>query len=187
MTKLGVLVLLSLLVATSALATASAAARDHGAATASPSSSVAPFVGRWRRLTTCSELVAALEKAGMRKWVTEFVAGNSFIPGVTSANQVSATNPCKGAVPRRHSHFFTKSGEFGSLDWRGEPVDDGMYRVIDRRTFVISKEFPKVTFHYSISGQTIKFAPVVARGCPTFRCAWPISMAYPGKAWQRVG
>jgi len=63
---------------------------------------------------------------------TEFVAGNSFVPGVTSADQISdPTNPCKGAVPRRHAHFFTKSGAFGSLDWRGRRVDDGMYRVID--------------------------------------------------------
>jgi hypothetical protein len=93
----------------------------------------------------------------MRKWSTEFVAGNGFIPGVTSADQLSdPTN------------------------------DDGMYRVIDRRTFVISKEFPKVTFHYSISGQNIEFAPVVPRGCPSCRCAWAISMAYPGKAWRRV-
>ena len=187
MIKVGAVVVLLLMAAISTLATVSTAARDHDANVVSRSSSTAAFVGTWRRVTTCAEFVGALKKAGMQKWATEFVAGNSFIPGVTSGNQISdPTNPCKGAVPRKHSHFFTKSGEFGSLDWRGQRVDDGRYQVIDRRTFAISKEFPKVMFHYSISGPSIKFAPVVPRGCPTFRCAWAISMAYPGRAWQRV-
>ena len=75
---------------------------------------------------------------------------------------------------------------FGSLDWRGQPVDDGTYRLIGTRTVVISKEFPKVTFHYRIRGRTITFAPVIPKGCSTFRCAWAISMAYPGKTWLRV-
>jgi hypothetical protein len=79
-----------------------------------------------------------------------------------------------------------QSRMFGSLDWRGEPVDDGTYRVVDNRTVVIFKEFPKVTFDYRITGKTITFAPVIAKGCSTFRCGWAISMAYPGKSWQRV-
>lgn len=186
-TKLGTVLILVLLAAISTPASASTAAPDHRAAAAGSLSSAAPFVGTWRRTTTCAELVAALKKAGMQKWVTEFVAGNSFVPGVTSADQISdPAEPCKGAVSRRHSHFFTKRGAFGSLDWRSHAVDDGRFKVIDGRTFVISKEFPKVTFHYSISGQSIKFAPVVPRGCPSFRCAWAISMAYPGKTWQLV-
>jgi hypothetical protein len=89
-------------------------------------------------------------------------------------------------VPRKHSHFFTKNRKFGSLDWRGQPVDDGTYRLVDNRTVVIFKKFPKVTFHYRIRSRTITFAPVIPRGCSTFRCAWAISMAYPGKSWQRV-
>jgi hypothetical protein len=95
-------------------------------------------------------------------------------------------NPCKGAVARKHSHFFTKDKKFGSLDWKGEQVDDGTYRLVNNRTFIISKEFPNVTFHFRIVGNTITFAPVIARGCATFRCAWAISMAYPGKTWHRV-
>ena len=122
----------------------------------------------------------------MQKWVLEFVAGNGFIPGVTSPDQIAdPSHPCNGAVPRRHAHFFRKNGEFGSLDWRGQPVDDGKYTVVDGRTFVISKEFPKVRFHYSIRGRDIRFTPVVSKGCLTFRCAWAISMAYPGKTWHR--
>jgi hypothetical protein len=29
---------------------------------------------------------------------------------------------------------------------------------------VIFKEFPKVTFHYRITGKTVTFAPVIANG-----------------------
>jgi hypothetical protein len=138
-------------------------------------------------VTTCTELVTALTQAGLKKFVLESVAGNSFIPGVTSPDQIAnPARPCKGAVSRKHSHFFTKDRKFGSLDWRGETVDDGTYRLVNNRTFVIFKEFPKVTFHFRIRGNTITFAPVIARGCATFRCAWAISMAYPGKSWQRV-
>jgi hypothetical protein len=121
------------------------------------------------------ELATALTRAGMKKRVLEAIAGNGFIPGVTSPDQI--VDP---------ANLFTKSREFGSLDWRGQPVDDGTYRVVNNRTVVIFKEFPQVTFHYRIRGKTITFAPVVAKGCSTFRCAWAISVAYPGKTWLRV-
>jgi len=134
MTRLVTLIVSSLLAATSARA---------GIASAPP------FVGTWARLTTCAELVAGLRNAGMQKWVREFVAGNGFVPGVTSAAQVSGAAPCKGAVSRRHSHVFTRTGGFRSRD-------------------------------------RIALTPVVARGCLSFRCAWAISMAYPGKTWRRV-
>ena len=179
------LALVGTLVVCTAVVSASTAAVDRTARVVSGSKS--PIVGTWGRQTTCAELVAALKNAGMQKWVLEFVAGNGFVPGVTAPGQLSdPAHPCAGAVPRRHSHFFTAGGKFGSLDGKGQPVDDGIYSVIDKRTFVISKEFPRVTFHYSIDGRNIRFAPVVQRGCATFRCAWAISMAYPGKAWQRV-
>ena len=89
-------------------------------------------------------------------------------------------------MPRKHSHFFTKGGKFGSLDWTGQTVDDGTYRLAKGLTFVISKEFPKVTFHYRIQGNTIAFSPVIPAGCSAFRCLWAVSMAYPGKTWKRV-
>ena len=102
------------------------------------------LVGTWQRVTTCAELATALTKAGLKKFVLEAVAGNGFISGVTRPNQIAnPANPCQGAVTRKHSHFFTKDRRFGSLDWRGQPVDDGTYRLVDSRTLVISKEFPK--------------------------------------------
>jgi hypothetical protein len=117
---------------------------------------------------------------GVRSW-------QRLHPGChESGSDRQPASPCKGAVTRRHSHFFTKDRKFGSLDWRGEQVDDGTYHLVNNRTFIISKEFPNVTFHFRIRSNTITFAPVIARGCATFRCAWAISMAYPGKSWQRV-
>ena len=136
--------------------------------------------------TTCAELVQALRDAGMEEFVREFVAGNGFVPGVRSADQLAdAEDPCDGAVPRMHSHFFTEDGAFGSRDWNGEVVDDGRYRV-EGNKLVISKEFPDVTFRYRIDGDTVSFDPEIPDSCATFRCAWSVSMAYPGKPWERM-
>jgi hypothetical protein len=175
------------LVLAASSSTGAVAARTAQRAAGMSATSQPALVGTWRRVTTCSELVKALRSAGLKKFVLESVAGNGFIRGVTRPDQIAdPANPCKGAVTRKHSHFFTKDKKFGSLDWKGEPVDDGTYRLVNNRTFVISKEFPNVTFHFRIRGKTITFAPVLASGCATFRCAWAISMAYPGKTWQRV-
>jgi hypothetical protein len=150
-------------------------------------SSTDPIVGEWQRTTTCAELVEALERAGLDKLAPEAVAGNGFVPGVTTPEQLAdPARPCRGAVPRRHSHFFAQSGQFGSRDWNGEQVDDGTYVVNDGGTLVISKEFPDVTFHYEIRDGTITFHPVIADGCLTFRCMWSVAVAYPGKKWKRV-
>jgi LSD1 subclass zinc finger protein len=159
------------------------------ATTAQAGGSEHKIVGEWKRKTTCAELVQALRSAGMDEVVDEFVAGNGFIPGVgvDDPEQIDVQQPCKGAVPRVHSHFFTPDGEFGSRDWNGQDVDDGHYRVIGDR-LVISKEFPEVTFRFRIEGDAIMFEPLtVPRGCTTFRCACCIAVAYPGREWNRVG
>jgi hypothetical protein len=159
-----------------------------GTASAHPFGAMAqsPLVGTWQRTTTCAELAAALTKAGLQKFVVEAVAGNGFVPGVTTPEQIrDRANPCNGAVPRKHSHFFTRTREFGSFDWRGQRVDDGTYRT-GPGTVTIFKEFPKVTFRHRITGNSITFSPVIAKGCSSFRCRWAISMAYPGKSWRRL-
>jgi hypothetical protein len=154
----------------------------------SASQSAAPVVGTWVRTTTCAELVSAFRAAGVTKLVNEMVVGNGFIPGVRSPDQLrDPARPCLAAIPRKHSHFFLKNGEFGSLDWNGDPVDDGRYRVSKPGTVTIFKEFPNVTFRYQISGKQIRFTPLIERGCQTFRCAWAIAVAYPGKSWKHVG
>jgi hypothetical protein len=147
------------------------------------------LVGVWERETHCEELVSALTDAGLDRWVLESVAGNGFVPGVTTPDQIAdPANPCDGAVPRVHSHFFDPHGVFVSLDWTGAPVDDGMYEVIDEGTFVVSKEFPDVTFHYTIDGTSIRFEPVIPDCSPDcFEAAWSVSVAYPGESWELVG
>lgn len=133
-------------------------------------------------------VVSALEHAGLQRWVLEAVAGNGFIPGITRGQQIAdPAHPCEGAVPRVHAHFFTRDGLFGSLDWNGEQVDDGSYDVIDDRTFVVSKEFPDVTFTYEVHDDAITFEPVIPDCSPRcFEAAWSVSVAYPGEEWHRV-
>jgi len=156
---------------------------------ASPSTAApVPLVGTWQRVTKCAELVQAFKQAGLGKFAPEAVAGNGFVPGVTNADQLAdPSHPCEGSVPREHSHFFTEDGLFGSLDWNGEQVDDGTYEIIDDHTFVISKEFPDVTFNYRIQGDAIMFDPVITDCSPgCFEAQWSVSVAYPGKTWERV-
>ncbi len=144
------------------------------------------IVGEWERETTCAELLRALKQARLGDLAAELVAGAGFVPGVQSADQLEdPSRPCEGAVPRKHSHFFTEDGAFGSRDWNGEEVDDGTYRV-KGATVTISKEFPDVIFRYRIEGETITFDPVIPDKCATFRCAWSVSVAYPGHKWTRV-
>ncbi|HEX5903712.1 MAG TPA: hypothetical protein VF028_11475 [Actinomycetota bacterium] len=154
-----------------------------------PTTSDAALAGTWERETRCEELVAALTEAGLEQWVLEGVAGNGFVPGVTTPDEIAdPAKPCEGAVPRTHAHFFTDEGLFGSLDWNGDQVDDGSYELVGDDTFVVSKEFPDVTFHYAIEGDSITFEPVIPECSPDcFEAAWSVSVAYPGETWVRVG
>ena len=159
---------------------------------------VEPLVGTWERETHCQEMVSALERAGLENWVLEFVAGNGFIPAAADPGEIQAVtdpdqiadpaHPCRGAVPRVHSHFFTADGEFGSLDWNGDPVDDGTYEIVDDHTFAISKEFPEnVTFNFTLQGDTIMFDPLIPDCAPEcFEAAWSVAVAYPGRTWRLV-
>ena len=152
-----------------------------------PSPSALPgLVGEWVRQTRCEEIVERLVSAGLGQWVLDNAA--AFVPGAASgADLADPSSPCDGAVPIRHSHFFTDNGRFGSRDQDGNDVDDGMYRLIDDRTFVISKEFPDVTFHFTIEGDTIMFVPVIPACAPDcFEAAWSVTVAYEGLPWTRV-
>jgi hypothetical protein len=150
---------------------------------------VAPLVGEWRRTLRCEEVPEILGKAGFSEQVVlENIAGNGFLPGVSSPSQIAdVKQPCRGAVPLMRSLFFTADGQYGGKDQNGQQVDDGTYKIADDRTFVVSKEFPDVTFHYRITGDTIRFDPVVPACAPNCdEAAWSVMVAFPGKTWERV-
>jgi hypothetical protein len=156
------------------------------ATAAAASTAPADLVGEWERETRCEEIVAALQAAGLEKWIVEVAAG--FVPGASGPDAVQdPADPCRDAVPLRHSHFFTTDGQFGSRDQDGNQVDDGTYRIVDEGTFVVSKEFPDVTFQYTIDGDSIAFEPVIPACSPDcFEAAWSMSVAFPGHEWRRV-
>ena len=133
------------------------------------------LVGRWERVTTCQELVSALTKAGLRTTAPAMLAGNGLVTG-TPRQLARKANICKDAVPRRHSHFFTAMGQFGSIDYNGKQVDDG-------------------TFHFRISGRELRLEPVISAAARRKALAqplqfstagWQVAVAFPGHAWKRV-
>jgi len=167
-----------------------------GTQTAAAAAQPAPLVGEWQRLTTCAEYVRALRHAGFGAMALEAAAGNGFIPGVERVEDIKdPAHPCEGALPRKHSHFFTENGMFGSLDSEGNQVDDGSYETVGADTLVMPYRFEEgapieITFRYAIAGDTIKFQPKIPSPCSTRRCreaaAWGVSVALPGKPWTRV-
>lgn len=151
-------------------------------ASVSPSEEpISPLVGEWKRVTTCQELVRLLEANGLGARAPQAIEGNGWVGG-TLEQLAMKDDPCEGAVPREHSHFFTESGTFGSLDWRGEQVDDGTYEIVDDRTFMIGD----ATFHFEVRGDTISFEPVLPDRCTGFDCVWMLAVASPGYTWERV-
>jgi hypothetical protein len=134
-------------------------------------SAVASLVGRWEQTRECEDLVRAFEAADL---------------------EAIAPPSCKGKHPQVHAHFFTESGQFGSLDKNGQPVDDGTYEIIDADTFRIGDS----TFRYTITGdETLTLEPVITRkqrrealaSPKDFTTAfWMVSVAYEGTTWNRV-
>ena len=162
------------------------------APSATPSESPPALVGEWRREQRCEEIVAALTKEGFAEaWVLDYAS--SFVPGATGADDIAEPeHPCVGAVPLMHSHFFTAGGRFGSRDQNREQVDEGTYRIVDDRTFVISNTLgsdtlKEVTFHFAVDGDTITFEPVIPDCRPDcFEAVWSVTVAFPGLTWTRV-
>jgi hypothetical protein len=152
-----------------------------------PSTSAATpaLVGEWQRLQKCSELEGVMEKASLHKALLESVAGDGWIPGVTKVSEIKdPAHPCRGSVARKHSHFFTADGQFGSRDANGQQVDDGQYRLKGDDTVVIGG----VTFHYMITGgDTLSLKPVTPRCAPScFEAGWSLAVAFPGYRWHRI-
>jgi hypothetical protein len=147
---------------------------------------VSPLVGTWERTQTCAELVDVLTDNGLERSILPTLAGDGWIPGVTKPSQIDDPgHPCKDAVSRKHSHFFTADGEFGSLDADGEQVDDGTYTLRGKDTVVVDG----VTFKYRITdNDTIRFTPRIPACRPDcWEATWSVAVAFPGYTWHRVG
>jgi hypothetical protein len=151
------------------------------------------LVGRWERTNQCPELVEAFEQAGLAELAPAFVG--DFFPDSNPEELAQKDDLCEGADSIVHSHFFTDDGEFGSLTEELEQVDDGSYEITDEGTFVISKEFPDVTFHYEIERDSLMLTPVLSDALKEEALAhpleftaagWALTMSYPGEAWKRV-
>jgi hypothetical protein len=148
-------------------------------------------------MLTCAKQVSALEKAGLEALAPTAWAGQTSASGESSYAPGSPTptdaHPCAGAIPRLHSHFFTSDGAFGSLDWHGEPVDDGSYRIINTHTLKIGR----VAFKYSISGggNRLTLVPIItaamrrkalANPAMFSDAAWATAVAMTGHRWKRA-
>jgi hypothetical protein len=118
------------------------------------------------------------------------VAGNGFVPG-TPRQLARKADICKGAIPRRHSHFFTAAGQFGSLDWKGRQVDENSYRIVKTRTL----RFGGGTFRFRIEGKSLTLTPLISAAAKRNALAdplqfsvagWMVAVAFPGHTWKRV-
>jgi hypothetical protein len=164
---------------------------DTPSATSSPLSS--PLVGMWDRETTCEDMVAAFEAVGMVELAPTALAGNGLVQG--SAQQLAERDDlCEGAKPRLHSHFFTEDGRFGSLDWNAEPVDDGIYEIVDDDTVHIGPPDFGADFDFTVEGDTLTLEPIIPPAAKQqalqnrgeFSSAvWSVSVAFGGLPWHR--
>ena len=105
-------------------------ADDAGPSTTAATTETSPgtvgesaIVGRWERVHECSELLIALDEAGLRK-VAPAIVGEEYFPNISAADLAEKDELCEGAkAPFDHSHFFDATGRFGSLDENENQVD----------------------------------------------------------------
>jgi hypothetical protein len=176
------------------------AGASHSPAAAASASSAAGLAGRWERVTTCQELMSELDMAGLAPLALNAWSGQTSSTGLSSfapgSPKPTNARPCTGALSREHSHFFSQSGQFGSLDWLGGQVDNGPYRIINDNTVYIGSPPIAATFHYRIlHGDTLMLSPVLTTAMLSQALAhpdqfsaafWAVSVAYAGYTWKRV-
>jgi hypothetical protein len=181
----------------SALLAISAGAGMAASASAVTATAASPLVGRWERVVTCQELVAELRKAGLGVTAPYAWLGQTSSTGESSflhrSPKPTKAHPCTGAIPRHHSHFFSASGRFGSLDWKGGQVDDGSYQILNSNTFRIGS--PGVKFHFRmLHGNMLMLSPVLTSAMVRQAVAhpkkfssafWAVSVAYAAHTWKR--
>jgi hypothetical protein len=149
----------------------------------------ASIIGRWQQSHTCDQLVSALDALGLGS-LAPGVVGDYF-PNLTPQQLAAKPDICSGATPQLHSHFFTASGAFGSLDQFQNQVDDGTYVTVDSNTFKING----ATFDYSTRSGHLTLTPVITdqqrrdalRHPWDFTTAgWMVAVSYPGTTWNQV-
>ena len=161
---------------------------------ATPSASGPSIVGEWHATLTCEVVVTALVDAGFAPSVPQFLIDGAFLPGVADVTAIkNPAKPCKGAVPRDHAHVFRSNGVFELLDWQGNQVDDGGYRIIGDGLLFIGDGEPTaqdVTFKFEVSGDALTLMPVIPPGCSTDPCLgdarWAATVAMGGTHWHRI-
>jgi hypothetical protein len=158
-------------------------------AAAAGGTSTASIVGRWQQSHTCDELVSALDALGLGA-LAPGVVGDYF-PDLTPEELAAKSDICSGALPQLHSHFFTTTGLFGSLDQFQNQVDDDTYEVLDSNTLRIGSG----TFGYKIQDDRLALTPFITdkqrrealRHPWDFSIAgWMVAVSYPGTMWNRV-
>jgi hypothetical protein len=163
---------------------ANVAARSTRAAAQVPK-----LVGVWTVSRTCAGLVASARRAGVGKLAPQIVG--DYFPGQSPQELAKKKHLCAGATPQRHSHFFDREGQFGSLDQYGQQVDDGHYRFVKGNTFKIGHS----SFHYKVVGKTLNLVPMIpARlvrlaNVHPFKpndAGWMVAVAYAGHTWKRA-
>ena len=151
-----------------------------------------PIVGRWQTVRTCQDIVGALKTAGLRPLAPVMVG--DYFPNQTPQQLSKKKNLCQGAKPQIHSHFFTASGAFGSLDQHGEQVDDGTYQV-NGSTLKIGNSDVSGSFRFRTQGKTLMLRPLLTPALKREALAdplnfhpagWMVAVALNGKPWNRV-
>ena len=139
--------------------------------------------------------------AGLRTAAPAIV--QDFFQDSTPQKLATKKDICAGsAPPAAHSHFFTASQKFGSLDETGKQVDDGSYLAQAPDLYICDSKLPDCTppganghWHYTISGDQLQLTPVIkpaqrvsalAHPLDFSQAAWMVSLALPSHAWTRT-
>ena len=147
------------------------------------------IVGRWQQAHRCQQLVDALNSLGLGA-IAPSVVGDYF-PDATVEELAAKPDICSGANPVQHSHFFTSTGFFGSLDQYWNQVDDGSYAMVDGNTF----EIGGATFDFAIQGDTLSLTPRITAQqrrqalrdpLQWSTAGWMVAVTYPGTNWKSV-
>jgi hypothetical protein len=172
--------------------------------TSTPSSrEAAPaIVGRWSNLHSCPALIHAFRAAGLGDLAALQAA--AFAPDSPDAQEPSPAqlearakrlraggDLCAGAhAPFAHSHFFTQSGMFGSIQ-DGMQDDDGTYRIHGPFLYIGKSKFR----YHIIGGDRLTLTPLIppeqrrralAHPMDFTNAVWMVAVAYAGSVWKRV-